>query len=358
MVADKSAIPNTTDRSDQTGAKKNSFRPEGDFADGTSLGDVLTGMTVRDTLVQLLDKREEVINLKHLSEYAEAPTRDDLMIFKSRDCSFLKNLNLSEMGVSDYDLESISDLQLTTLAVSKNELKDLHELKNMQSLISLDVSGCPIDQQGLSVIIGLKRLLALFLCDTSLNDKDLESLADVKSLRYLAVSNCPNVTDRGVKEFESRSPHCQVIDKKSTPGGGFTDVMRVQCSLIADGEYDEADMSLQGLIKRWQAYSPVPYAWIVRAIRYRAHCQANLQRMDQACQLYDHSLALCDKSTPNNPEKPDIQIDYAVLLEKLGRLNRATTMRQSADQYWKNHPTDAAESPSYRPNIAWLARHH
>jgi tetratricopeptide (TPR) repeat protein len=308
--------------------------------------------------VQLLDKREAVINLKHLSEYAETPTRDDLMIFKSRDCSFLKNLNLSEMGVSDYDLESISDLQLTNLAISKNELKDLHELKNMQSLISLDVSGCPIDKQGLGVIIGLKHLLSLFLCDTSIDDKDLESLADMKSLRYVAVSNCPNVTDRGVKEFESRSPHCQVIDKKSTPGGGFTDVMRVQCSLIADGEYDEADMSLKGLIKRWQAHSPVPYAWVVRAIRYRAHCQANMQRMDQACRLYDQSLALCDKSTPNNPEKPDLQIDYATLLEKLGRLNQATTLRKSADQYWKNHPTDAAESLSYRPNIAWLAKHH
>jgi hypothetical protein len=353
MVADNSAIPNTTD---QTAAKKKSFRPEGDFANGTSLGDVLKGMTVRDTLVQLLDSRAAVINLKHLSEYAEKPTRDDLMIFKSRNCSFVKNLDLSDMGISDLDLESISDLLLTSLAVSNNDLKDLHELKNMQSLISLDVSGCPIDQHGVTVISGLKHLVSLFLNNTSVNDKDLESLEGMKSLRYLALSNCPNITDRGVRQFESRS-HCRVVERKSAPGSGFTDVMRVQCSLMADGEYDEADMSLQGLIKRWEAQSPIHYPWIIRATRCRAICQASVQRSDQACRLYDQCLALCDKYTPSNPEKPDIQIDYAKLLEQLGRLKEATTLRKSADQYWKKHPSDAAASPSNLPNIAWLAKH-
>jgi len=333
------------------------FKAEGDFANGNSIGDVLNDMTVRDTLKQLVDKRSAKIDLKHLSEYTDRPTRDDLMIFKSRDCSFVRMMDLSGAGVNDSDLESISDLKLTQLTVKNNDLKDLHALKNMQSLIYLDVSGCPIDKSGVKVIGGLRNLANASLDGTPIDDRDLAFLGQSKSLRFYRISSCPKLTAQAVRNFKARFPLCFVLQAQPTGGTGFTDIMRVQSSLMNDGEYDEADLSLQGLIKKWQAQSPVPYSWIVRAYRYRARCQAKLNRPQAACHLYDTCLDICAKNTPDNPERPDVQVDYAVLLEDLGRLNDAKTQRAVADQFWKKHPSVTNMAVGYRLNLAWLSKH-
>lgn len=358
VVAKKSPLSETAEQSERGTTVKGSFRAEGDFANGTSLADVLNGMTVRETIVQLLDNHAPQISLKRLSEYADKPTRDDLMVFKSRDCSFVKVLNFADMGISDSDIEGISDLRLVDLSVNGNQLRDLHALKNMQSLVRLDVSGCPIDQHGLAVIVGLRGLMNLFISATSIDDKDLEALAGMKSLRYLAIRSCPNLTAQAVRQFQSRHPLCRVTYTTVATGAGLSDVMRIKSSLIADGEYDEADLALQGLIKRWQAQSPVPYSWIIRAYRYRAYCQTNMKRSDQACQMYDKCLEICGKNMPDNPEKAQIQVEYAEMLEKLGRQNEVMTLRRSADQYWKKHPDIAAAEPIYHRNQIWLAKHH
>jgi hypothetical protein len=322
-----------------TAEEKHPMKVEGDFAGGNAPTDLVTEVSLRETIEQLLNKHARSVDLRKIADYIDNPTKNDLMIFKSRDCSFVKDLGLSGMGVDDSELECISDLKLTTLASADNKLKDLHALKNMKTLIHLDVSGCPINKNGLAVISALPNIWRLHLAGTPISDSDLYALRNMRSLAYLSLYSCPNVTNQGISQLQKWLPKCAIKYGEDVERElGFSDIMRLEASLVSDGEYDEADLAFKGLIERWQVRKPVPYTWIIRAYRHRARCQARMNRNDEACRLYVTSLDICAKNAPDDPERPSVMIEYATLLEKLGRTQEAQNQRRAADKIWKEHP--------------------
>ncbi len=336
----------------------NEYTASGDFAGGSKLTSVLGDMTVKSTIIQLLDKHAAHISLRHVAEYADKATREDLMAFQERDASFVTMLDLSTMGLNDRDLEAISKLKLTNLNVDDNQMKDLHAIKDMKTLTNLCVSGCPLNLQGISVIASLKNLSTLSMRRTPITDKELASLYHL-NLGLIYLCDCSNLSEKAVEEWQRHSPKCVVISQSEQRdlATGFSDLMRINASLMKDGEFEEADMSLKGVISRWQNQSPVPYPLVARGYRLRSICQAKLKRPDQACQMYDDSLDIYAKHIPDNSEWPDVRMEYANFLQKQDRLPEATVQRKAADLFWQSHKPGINQVTNYVANKQWLAQH-
>jgi hypothetical protein len=342
-----------------TSEDKHPFKLEGDFADGNAPTDVASGMSMRGAIEDLLNKHAQKIDLRKLVDYVDKPTKDDFMLFKSRDCSFIEELRVSRMGIDDSDLEGISDLKLVHFEATDNNLKDLHYLKNMKTLTFLDLSGCPINKSGVAVIGSLTNLQGLYLVGTPIGDSDLGALRNLQSLTCLTLYNCPNLTNQAALQLRKWFPKCIVLfGKKAERESGVADIMQLETSLVADGEYGEADLAFKRLIERWQLRQPVPYTWIIMAYRQRALCQVNMNRNDLACRLYVTTLDICAKNAPDDPERPALMVEYADLLEKQGRTQEAQNQRRSAEEIWKEHPATKEFMPEYRENLDWLSRNH
>jgi hypothetical protein len=337
----------------------NDYKMGGDFAGGAPMSSVLGDMTVRSTIIQLLDKHAEHISLRHVAEYAEKATRQDLMAFQERDASFVNILDISRMGINDNDLEAISKLKLVSLDADDNQLNDLHAIKDIKTLVQLGVSGCPLNAEGLAVIASLPSLTILTIRRTPITDKELEALNQLP-LKLLDVSDCPNLSETGLKNLRSHHPHCQIIAKseRGDLASGFRDLMRIECSLMKDGEYDEADMSLKGIISRWQSQAPPPYPNIARAFRYRSSCQSKLNHQQEACHMFQESLDIYAKHIPDDPEWPGVAIEYANLLEQQHRYPEAIVQRKTADSFWQKHTITDAQLANCSANKKWLAKHN
>jgi tetratricopeptide (TPR) repeat protein len=353
VVADKDVV-------DKRNMPKGRFKVGGDFADGEAVTAVLGDMSVKTTISQLLAKHSSEINLSHVAEYAEKASRDDLMIFQQRDAGFVSNLNLSSMGLSDDDLDGVSKLKLQKLNVAGNKLKNLHAIKNMKSLNFLGLADNPLESEAYNVIGSLDKVITLDLRETPVNDNQLAALMPLKNLKLLYLSNCQFLGDGAVQQFRKKHPLCAIITRedKKEYRVGYADLMRINSSLIKDGEYAEADMSLQSLISRWKSLKPVPYPIIARAYRLRAQCQIKMERDDIARRMYQESIGNFKRSAGNDNELPFVRIDFALLLEKLGQIKGALEQRSQADAYWQKNKPDPASLSAFMSNQQWLIKHH
>jgi hypothetical protein len=85
------------------------------------------------------------------------------------------------------------------MPVTDEELATLSEL----NLEWLDLSGSQVTNEGLMTLAKLKGLRRLGLADTSVSDKELEALADLRQLEWLSLSGT-RVTDRGLETLAAR----------------------------------------------------------------------------------------------------------------------------------------------------------
>jgi hypothetical protein len=353
------AAPATKVEHATSSEEKHPLKVEGDFANGNAPTDLASGLSLRDEIEQLLHEHARSIDLRRMADYVDAPTKDDFMIFKSRDCNFVESLKISRMGIDDNKLEGISGLKLATLECTDNDLSDLHALKNMKTLTRLELSGCPIDKSGLTIIGSLTNLQGLYLARTPISDSDVGALRNLHSLTWLSLYNCPNLTNQAAAQLQKWLPQCRVLyGGKIVRESGFTDILRLEGSLVSDGEYDEADLAFKRLIERWQVRKPVQYTWIISAYRHRARCQIKMNKNDEACRMYATSLDICAKNAPDDPERPSVMVEYASLLEKLGRMQEAQNQRRTAAQIWKEHPATKEFKKDYSENLDWLSRDH
>ena len=80
---------------------------------------------------------------------------------------------------------------------------------NATELHWLDLSGCPITNEGLRAIVQIPRLLHLSLNHTPVDNSAIELMQKIKSLKGLGL-NGTKITKEGVAKLRELLPECRI----------------------------------------------------------------------------------------------------------------------------------------------------
>jgi internalin A len=114
----------------------------------------------------------------------------------------------------------------TEIAVSLCGCKDfdddnMHLLKSIENLTSLDLSHTRITDEGLKELKGFKDLTVLMLADTMVTDAGLQELSDLKSLTILELTRT-STTDVGLKQLSGLTAlKCLILNETSITDAGL-----------------------------------------------------------------------------------------------------------------------------------------
>ncbi len=120
----------------------------------------------------------------------------------------LSLLNLKMTGIRKpcVYLSKLTGLHSLLVDGCKVDLNDLHN----PELISISASTAKVSDETISALLRHRKLNVISLNETTINDNQLQRLASLKSLRYLSIQNCWNVTAAGIKRFRRTNPNCKV----------------------------------------------------------------------------------------------------------------------------------------------------
>jgi len=116
----------------------------------------------------------------------------------------IKELNLSELKINDYDLKHIRGLtSLSTLDLSDTEITDvgLKQLSSLTALIKLNLGDTDVTDAGLKELSSLISLEELLLYRAYIKDEGLKDLVSLKSLTKLYLVSS-RITDAGLKALQ------------------------------------------------------------------------------------------------------------------------------------------------------------
>ena len=110
---------------------------------------------------------------------------------------------------------SIARLQHLSALSLEDSVKTVSELLGICqrcSLISLNISGCAVDDDGVSHIsASLPRLLELEVCSTPISDSGLRAIArHCPRLLHLGILNCDSISNEAVRDIRQTLPACIV----------------------------------------------------------------------------------------------------------------------------------------------------
>lgn len=145
---------------------------------------------------------------------------DALSKLKSVDHLYLANckgLDAEAIKIIAKNFPSIRYLSLISL---KAESDDLLPLAQCKELIYLNLSGIPIADSCLQLILKNTRLSYLYLHGAKITDKTLTNLADSKYLRTLTLTSCPEITSAGIEKLKAKLSPSVILqsDKVSSLG--------------------------------------------------------------------------------------------------------------------------------------------
>ena len=145
---------------------------------------------------------------------ADTTTQDSYLGYLKR-CPMLEEIDLSRCPIGDNGLVSISDLPslrrlvLAGTRVSDNGLKALRP----GSLRTLDLSGTKITDAGLKNLCSspgiAERLTELNLKDTAVTDNAIQYLRKMSRLKKLCLKGT-KVSDKSVEELRHLLPDCRI----------------------------------------------------------------------------------------------------------------------------------------------------
>lgn len=187
---------------------------EGDFVNSSMYRALPQTSSLKENLRRQLKLHNPVLNLARAALYfdGERFTKDDFEPLSSPDAiNYLQKLSLECLGISDVDLESVSQLRLRDIRVSNNPIADLHALSKMKSLAFIDLTGTNLNTKGMQVLSGLPELSGLRLNGTKIGDADLVYLYKLNNLTWLELQKCPNITKAGVDLFKHKVPKCRIL---------------------------------------------------------------------------------------------------------------------------------------------------
>ena len=115
-------------------------------------------------------------------------------------------------------IEAIGSLNLRRLNLRRNPVSNVAYLKHMTGLLELDLSETDLGSQGLKIISNLKKLQILRLDKTKISDADLVHLYPLKTLAFLGVRGCTNLSREGIEKLRAQIPHCSIeFDRQILP---------------------------------------------------------------------------------------------------------------------------------------------
>lgn len=297
--------------------------------------------SVHDTIVHLAKQGAPRLDLGNLRYYNERIKRGDLVALQKYGADHVEELVLEDLRLSDEDIEPVGKMKLTCLKLNRNPVKDLHALRDMQSLDNLHLDSTPVNATGWQVVTNLKKLRELTAKGTQISDADLMKFRSLKNLRLLELSNCENVTPAGISMLKQALPNCAISTTSilKVPGEtGADDLKMVRRGLMHHRDFDEADLTLKKFIAGWEKNKNGRPAWFAEAYRLRGECQRSLGHYPEAKQLFLKCLDLSLKELPGDIMVPLAQAEYALVLEKEKDWKGALEWRHKADEFMEKHP--------------------
>jgi hypothetical protein len=267
----------------------------------------LEEFSVRDTIIHSIHQKNPRLDLQNLRFYNKKVNRSDLVPLQTNNVSHIKQLILSDLQLDDVDIEPISKMKLTKLNLGYNPVRDLHALRDMNTLAELVLDFSQVNRDGLQVTASLKNLTVLYASGTTISDADLLLFYSLKRLKKLALNECKNVSPRGVAKLRLALPRCIVWTGARVKGFheiGLSDLRTVEQGLMQQREYAEADLALQKYISKWKEEKSLPYALLAEAYRLRGECQKALGNATESQSMMAESSKYGRRSRDlkNHPE--------------------------------------------------------
>jgi Leucine-rich repeat (LRR) protein len=140
--------------------------------------------------------------------------KEDLEPLKSPEAvEVTTELTLCGTKLSDDAMEQISALKLIDLDIHGNNVRDLHFLKQMKTLKSLDIRDTDIDSSGMAVIATLPKLETLKLNHDKVTDNDLQQLYGLKNLGALFTVGC-HFSPEAIAKLRAHNSNLRVFDRE------------------------------------------------------------------------------------------------------------------------------------------------
>ncbi len=157
-------------------------------------------------LALLIHRRRSRLDLITL-RYYDKLTKEGLAPFKTAEAiETIQDLQAGALGLNDNDLEAISGLKnLTVLSLRANPVKDLHFLKPLKQLQSLDLDYTKIDSAGMKVISELPNLNVLALNHAQVPDEAWRYLHGLHPT-VVFMKECP-ISKNTLKQLNEKFPH-------------------------------------------------------------------------------------------------------------------------------------------------------
>jgi tetratricopeptide (TPR) repeat protein len=336
-------------------------KPVGDdYLHGQTLGSAVTldDVSVKDTLKYQLKRKGSKLDLHLFTNYSSKVSRDDLLLLS--DAKHLRYVNMGLLGLTDQQIEPIGGLPLDRLELDGNAVKDLHALSGMTTLKSLKLSDDPINAEGMRVIASLPNLDGVDMPRTPISDSDLSLFYGMKRLRFLNLGGCPHLTHAAVERLKNKLPKCDITfdttaSKKLKPG--FDALSRIECSLMEQGEWDEADAAVANTVSRWESDPKPSYELIAKGYRERAKCQEKMGRPRAQVQMLLKSLAVYCQHFPDDQTIPELEMECGEILARIPEPKAALAMDDKADAFWKAHPPSPARRWKYSVIMSRIGYH-
>ncbi|MBS1999827.1 MAG: hypothetical protein JSS86_26080 [Cyanobacteria bacterium SZAS LIN-2] len=334
------------------------YRMGGDWAGGGAETEEIDRGT-RKKIEVAMARQQAVLGLYDQTGLTSKVVREDLELLRKPEASCIRDLDIGDNDLSDEDIEPLSQLSLEVLRARENELHDLHALANMKSLRSLDLADCAINQQGLAVLQGLPRLTYLCLDLTNFQGMDLSGLCRLKNLKNLKLIQCTGISKETLDKLKAALPSCNI---EYNPGldpmhVALLDLRHIEMSLMADGDYAHADLSISGLMDKWKSQSQPQYRAMAQGYHLRGICQEKLMKLPRAAEMYSSARDIYVARLSDYDELPENCVALALVLERLNRPGEARAERVRADKFWRRHAPIARMERIYKANCKWLSAH-
>jgi len=337
----------------------------GDFASGGSSDEEQAAtktVSMTTAVKEALKNKLHDVRLSDPFGFSPKLKRVDLEPLQKSDASFIKTLVLASNDLKDEDLEPIANLQLQTLDAHENDLHDLHALKNMQSLKSLDLGFCSINSDGIAVISQLPNLDFLNLDGCEFGAGSWKKLTVLKKLKTLQLHGCRGILPAEMEELKKELPGCAVGTSRPTATANGehamkADIQRIKTEIMGGGDYAEADLALAVSIDRWKERQPPPYQGLARAYRTRGDCMEKLGHWEKALAMYSQSLTIYKEHFPDSEDCADLALRCAACYSELHQYRRERALRREADLFWRSHEPSEKLAPRWRRNRQWLHQH-
>ncbi len=224
----------------------------------------LEEFSVRDTIIHTIESGNPRVDLQNLRFYNKKVTRSDLLPFSNLNTTHIDALVLSDLQLDDTEIEPIKSMKLRSLSLAYNPVRDLHVIREMNTITDLCLDHCALTSDGMQAVASRKNLKFLRLNGTSISDADLTLLHSLKELKELELNDCKNISNAAIAKLKQALPNCMVNNShqvKAYHEISLNDLRAIESGLMHDKEFAEADLAPQKFISKWKGEKDIAF-WV------------------------------------------------------------------------------------------------